>query len=305
LPESHPASFRRYLKERIVSRVQPRAFHFIDGEAADVHDECRRVGKLITQQTVDVAFVGIGENGHLAFNDPPADFEIDEPYIVVKLDDACRQNSPYESPCRGSDKLAEGAAAECRKAGVPDTACVMPLGHDVIAAERDAYLQSPTHRAAQLQYRLGNSLPLRHIPGGTEIHAVELQIGAGAQLGRSAGAVITLMAKEGDWATLRLPSGETRRVSIDCRATVGSVGNAEASLIKEGKAGRKRWKGQRPQTRGVAMNPNDHPLGGGEGKTSGGRHPVSPWGKPEGRTRKRKASDSQIIRRRKSGKGRK
>jgi len=105
LPESHPASFRRYLKERIVSRVQPRAFHFIDGEAADVHDECRRVGKLITQQTVDVAFVGIGENGHLAFNDPPADFEIDEPYIVVKLDDACRQQQVGEGWFKSIDEV--------------------------------------------------------------------------------------------------------------------------------------------------------------------------------------------------------
>jgi len=96
LPESHPASFRRYLKERIVSRVHPRAFHFIDGEADDVQDECRRVGELITQQTVDVAFAGIGENGHLAFNDPPADFEIDEPYLVVNLDDACRQQQVGE-----------------------------------------------------------------------------------------------------------------------------------------------------------------------------------------------------------------
>ena len=96
LPESHPASFRRYLKERIVSRVHPRAFHFIDGEANDVYDECRRVGELITQQTVDVAFAGIGENGHLAFNDPPADFEIDEPYLVVNLDDTCRQQQVGE-----------------------------------------------------------------------------------------------------------------------------------------------------------------------------------------------------------------
>ena len=96
LPESHPASFRRYLKERIVSRVHPRAFHFIDGEADDVQDECRRVGELITQQTVDVAFAGIGENGHLAFNDPPADFEIDEPYLVVNLDDTCRQQQVGE-----------------------------------------------------------------------------------------------------------------------------------------------------------------------------------------------------------------
>jgi large subunit ribosomal protein L2 len=112
------------------------------------------------------------------------------------------------------------------------------------------------------------------------------------------------MSKEGDKALLRLPSGEMRNVELDCRATVGQVGNTESELVKTGKAGRSRWKGVRPQTRGVAMNPVDHPLGGGEGKSSGGRHPVSPWGKPEGRTRKKnKASDKDIVRRR-SKKGR-
>ena len=114
-----------------------------------------------------------------------------------------------------------------------------------------------------------------------------------------------LVAREGSRATLRMPSGEMRFVDVRCRATIGEVGNAEQSNINWGKAGRMRWKGKRPTVRGVVMNPVDHPHGGGEGKTSGGRHPVSPWGKPEGRTRKRKASDSQIIRRRKSGKGRK
>jgi large subunit ribosomal protein L2 len=151
------------------------------------------------------------------------------------------------------------------------------------------------------EIRVGNALPLRYIPVGTTVHAVELRPGAGAKLGRSAGTAIQLIAKEGDHATLRLPSTEMRRVPIDCRATVGSVGNPEASLVSIGKAGRNRWKGVRPQTRGVAMNPVDHPLGGGEGKSSGGRHPVSPWGKPEGRTRKRgKPSDKLIIRRRRT-----
>ena len=118
-------------------------------------------------------------------------------------------------------------------------------------------------------------------------------------MARSAGASVQLVAKEGPFATLRLPSSEMRRVPIDCRATVGEVGNSEYELIKVGKAGRSRWKGKRPQTRGVAMNPVDHPHGGGEGKTSGGRHPTSPWGKKEGRTRaRRKDSDSMIIRRR-------
>src|SRR5882724_6302924 len=149
------------------------------------------------------------------------------------------------------------------------------------------------------EIRVGNALPLRYIPVGTTVHNVELKPGAGAKLGRGAGTSIQLIAKEGDFATVRLPSTEMRRVPIDCRATVGAVGNAEASLISIGKAGRNRWKGVRPQTRGVAMNPVDHPLGGGEGKSSGGRHPVSPWGKPEGRTRKKgKKSDELIIRRR-------
>ena len=151
------------------------------------------------------------------------------------------------------------------------------------------------------EVRVGNALPLRYMPVGTTIHNIELKPGASGQMARSAGAGVQLVAKEGTHATLRLPSTEMRRVPIDCRATVGSVGNAEADLIKIGKAGRNRWKGVRPQTRGVAMNPVDHPLGGGEGKTSGGRHPVSPWGKPEGRTRKKnKQSNDMIIRRRRT-----
>jgi large subunit ribosomal protein L2 len=151
----------------------------------------------------------------------------------------------------------------------------------------------------------GNAMPLRYIPVGTVVHNVELRPGQGGKMGRAAGTGIQLVAKDGDFATLRLPSTEMRRVLIDCRATVGEVGNAEHELVKIGKAGRNRWKGVRPQTRGVAMNPVDHPLGGGEGKTSGGRPPVSPWGKPEGRTRnKKKSSQKLIVRRRRSGKGR-
>ena len=149
------------------------------------------------------------------------------------------------------------------------------------------------------EIRPGNALPLRYIPVGTTVHNVELKPGGGGKLARGAGMSVQLVAKEGAFATLRLPSTEMRRVSIDCRGTVGEVGNPEAELVKLGKAGRSRWKGVRPQTRGVAMNPVDHPLGGGEGKSSGGRHPVSPWGKPEGRTRRRsKDSDKLIIRRR-------
>ncbi|GAB3463173.1 50S ribosomal protein L2 [Streptomonospora sediminis] len=145
----------------------------------------------------------------------------------------------------------------------------------------------------------GNCLPLRNIPTGTFVHAVELKPGGGSKLGRSAGTQIQLLAKEGKYATLRMPSGEMRQVEVTCRATVGQVGNAEQSNIRWGKAGRNRWRGKRPTVRGVAMNPVDHPLGGGEGKSSGGRHPVSPWGQPEGRTRKpNKPSDRLIVRRR-------
>jgi large subunit ribosomal protein L2 len=150
----------------------------------------------------------------------------------------------------------------------------------------------------------GNAMPLRYIPVGTTVHNVELRPGGGGKIGRSAGMSVRLVAKEGDYATLRMPSTEMRRVLIDCRATVGEVGNSEHELVKIGKAGRNRWKGRRPQTRGVAMNPVDHPLGGGEGRTSGGRPAVSPWGKPESRTRNKKKSSQQlIIRRRRTGKG--
>ena len=151
----------------------------------------------------------------------------------------------------------------------------------------------------------GNALPLRYVPVGTTVHNVEMRPGQGGRIARSAGMSVQLVAKEGDFATLRMPSTEMRRVPIDCRATIGEVGNAEHELVKIGKAGRNRWKGVRPQSRGVAMNPVDHPLGGGEGKTSGGRPAVSPWGKPERRTRKKsKASQQFIVRRRRSGKAR-
>ena len=150
----------------------------------------------------------------------------------------------------------------------------------------------------------GNALPLRNIPAGTTVHAIEMRPGGGAKLARSAGTSTQLMSKENNMALLRLPSGEMRQVPLDCRATVGQVGNTEAELISLGKAGRNRWKGVRPQTRGVAMNPVDHPLGGGEGKSAGGRHPVSPWGKPEGRTRKKKNPSNKYIVRRRNAKGR-
>lgn len=148
---------------------------------------------------------------------------------------------------------------------------------------------------------VGNCLPLRNIPVGSTVHCVELKPGKGGQLGRSAGAVIQYLGREGHYAQLRLRSGEVRRVHLDCRATIGEVGNSEHSLRKLGKAGAKRWRGVRPTVRGVAMNPVDHPHGGGEGRTSGGRDPVSPWGVPTKgfRTRSNKRTQSMIIRRRK------
>jgi large subunit ribosomal protein L2 len=153
---------------------------------------------------------------------------------------------------------------------------------------------------------VGNALPLRSIPTGTTVHNVEIMPGRGGQMGRSAGTAIQLVAKEGNRATLRLPSGEMRMVPIECRATVGSIGNAEHQNITIGKAGRSRHKGIRPQTRGTAMNPVDHPHGGGEGSTTPGRHPVTPWGVPTlgyPTRKKNKPSDRMIVRRRRRGKG--
>jgi len=149
--------------------------------------------------------------------------------------------------------------------------------------------------------RVGNTLPLKNIPVGTVVHCVELKPGKGAQLARSAGASVQFLGREGRYALMRLRSGETRKVFIECRATIGEVGNSENSLRKLGKAGSKRWRGIRPTVRGVAMNPVDHPHGGGEGRTSGGRDPVSPWGVPTKgfRTRRNKRTNSMIIRRRK------
>ncbi|MBX3707991.1 MAG: 50S ribosomal protein L2 [Pseudomonadales bacterium] len=148
--------------------------------------------------------------------------------------------------------------------------------------------------------RAGNALPLRSIPLGSMVHCVELKPGRGAQLARSAGAAAQLVAREGSYATLRLRSGEMRRVLTECKATLGEVGNAEHNLRSLGKAGAKRWRGVRPTVRGVAMNPVDHPHGGGEGKTSGGRHPVTPWGVPTKgyKTRKNKRTSKLIVRRR-------
>ena len=153
--------------------------------------------------------------------------------------------------------------------------------------------------------RPGNALPLRNIPDGTTVHNVELVPGQGGRIARSAGTSVQLMAKEKGYATLRMPSGEMRLVNYLCKATVGQVGNPEHELVSLGKAGRRRWQGRRPKVRGVAMNPVDHPLGGGEGKSSGGRPASTPWGRPERRTRqKRKASSKFIVRRREKKKRR-
>ncbi|MFT4561268.1 MAG: large subunit ribosomal protein L2 [Gammaproteobacteria bacterium] len=148
--------------------------------------------------------------------------------------------------------------------------------------------------------QVGNCLPLRNIPVGTIVHCVEIQPEKGAQIGRSAGAAVQYVAREGTSATLRLRSGEMRKVPVECRATIGEVGNSEHSLRSLGKAGAKRWRGVRPTVRGVAMNPVDHPHGGGEGRTSGGRHPVSPWGQPTKgfKTRTNKRTSKSIVRKR-------
>ena len=152
----------------------------------------------------------------------------------------------------------------------------------------------------EVEVNVGNSLPLRRIPLGTTIHNLELRAGKGGQLVRSAGTGAQLMAKEGTHAQVKLPSGEVRRVHVDCYATIGQVGNLEHENLSVGKAGRQRWRGKKPHNRGVSMNPVDHPMGGGEGKTSGGRHPVTPWGTPTKgyKTRNNKRTDRMIVRRR-------
>jgi large subunit ribosomal protein L2 len=146
----------------------------------------------------------------------------------------------------------------------------------------------------------GNALPLKNIPLGTLLHNVELKPGKGGQIARSAGSSVQLVAKEGEYASVKMPSGEIRKINMECFATIGTVGNIDHENVSIGKAGRSRWKGQRPHVRGVAMNPVDHPLGGGEGKTSGGRHPVTPWGMPTKgyKTRNSKTTDRYIVQRR-------
>jgi large subunit ribosomal protein L2 len=169
-----------------------------------------------------------------------------------------------------------------------------------ILAPMDLKVNDVVEAGPRADIKPGNSLPLRNMPLGTQIHNIELRVGKGGQIVRSAGAYAQLMAKEDKYALIKLPSGEVRKVLLDCRATVGQVGNVQHENVAYGKAGRKRWLGKRPHTRGVAMNPIDHPMGGGEGKSSGGRHPCSPWGWPTKghKTRKKKPSDRLIVKRR-------
>jgi len=169
-----------------------------------------------------------------------------------------------------------------------------------ILAPRGVTTGVEIHNGSEAPIKPGNALPLRNIPLGTVIHNIELKPGKGGQIARSAGCGVQLVAREGAHATLRLRSGEMRKVPVDCRATIGEVGNSEHNLRSLGKAGATRWRGVRPTVRGVAMNPVDHPHGGGEGRTSGGRHPVSPWGSPTKgyKTRKNKRTDNMIVRRR-------
>jgi len=186
----------------------------------------------------------------------------------------------------------------------PNRTCRLALLH--YADGEKAYILAPEAlevgaqviSASSADIKPGNSLPLRHIPLGTAIHNVELHIGAGGQLARSAGTSAQLMAKDGEWAQIRLPSGEIRIVHLNCRATIGAIGNKDHANVEWGKAGRMRWKGIRPHNRGVTMNPVDHPMGGGEGRSSGGRHPCSPWGLPTKgyKTRTNKTTSRFILR---------
>ena len=173
-----------------------------------------------------------------------------------------------------------------------------------ILAPRGVSSGAPIQSGTDAPIKPGNAMPLRNVPVGTMVHNIELKPGKGGQIARSAGAGVQLVAREGSYATLRLRSGEMRRVLVECRATIGEVGNSEHSLRSYGKAGAMRWRGVRPTVRGVAMNPVDHPHGGGEGRTSGGRHPVSPWGMPTKghKTRSNKRTDKMIVRRRRARK---
>jgi large subunit ribosomal protein L2 len=208
------------------------------------------------------------------------DFKRDKPNIPARV-----ASVEYDPNRSARIALLHYVDGEKRYILAPDG---LQIGQTVIASETADILP-------------GNTLPLSAIPSGTMIHNLELRRGKGGQLVRSAGGAAQLVAKEGDWALVKLPSGEVRRVAVGCMATVGQVGNIEHKNVKLGKAGRKRWLGRRPHNRGVSMNPIDHPHGGGEGRSSGGRHPVTPWGKPTkgAKTRNNKRTDGFIVKRRK------
>jgi large subunit ribosomal protein L2 len=244
--------------------------------------------------------------------------------LVTKLKKTGGRNNTGRITVRhqggGHKKLYRQVDFKRRKDGIPAT--VTRLEYDPY---RSAHLALLKYRDGEYRYIIapkgigegsevtsgaeaaitpGNCLPLANIPVGTVVHCVELKPGKGAQMARSAGTYVQLAAKEGRYATLKLRSGEMRKVLLECRATIGEVGNSEHSLRSLGKAGATRWRGKRPTVRGVAMNPVDHPHGGGEGRTSGGRHPVSPWGTPTKgyKTRNNKRTDKFIVRRRRKKK---
>ena len=246
--------------------------------------------------------------------------QVPEKSLVVPLRKTGGRNALGRVTCRhrggGHKRMYRRVDFRRDKVGVPAT--VVAVEYDPNRSSRIAllhyadgekrYILAPIGLAVgdqvmsgpEAELRVGNALPLRNIPVGLNVHNVELQPGQGARLVRTAGAMAQFVAKEGEYGLLRLPSGEMRKVRLECMATVGQVGNLDHENVSIGKAGRSRWKGIRPSVRGVAMNPHDHPMGGGEGKSSGGRHPCSPWGTREVKTRKRgKFSDRYIVKRRK------
>jgi len=236
----------------------------------------RRTGGRDSRGRITVRFIGGGHKQRYRV----VDFRRDKRDIPAKV--AAIEYDPNRSARLALLHYADG---EKRYILCPDG---LHVGQTVLAGEGADILP-------------GNSLPLKMIPAGTMIHNIELRVGKGGQMARSAGTAAQLVAKEGEYAQIKLPSGEVRKVHVDCHATVGQVGNLDHKNVSLGKAGRSRWLGRRPHNRGVSMNPVDHPHGGGEGKTSGGRHPVTPWGKPTKgyKTRNNKRTQKFIVKRRK------
>src|SRR5688572_9358925 len=232
----------------------------------------RKTGGRDNRGRITVRFIGGGHKQRYR----TIDFKRDKPNVPAKV--AAIEYDPNRSARLALLHYADG---EKRYILCPDG---LAVGGTVVSGEGADILP-------------GNALPLKAIPAGTMIHNIELRQGKGGQMVRSAGTAAQLVAKEGDFAQVKLPSGEVRRVSVDCHATIGQVGNLEHKNVSFGKAGRQRWLGRRPHNRGVSMNPVDHPHGGGEGKTSGGRHPVTPWGKPTkgAKTRNNKRTQQFIV----------